>query len=165
MPAGRTANEVHDVHYRGAVVMSATSALAAEIVEGLLRHLREHPEAIALLRSADLLFLPMHDLPPGRRSTIVPGKTYEYLASGRPILAAVPDGDARDILAEAGNAFICRPRDVEALARAISTVVDASIAGEDLPSPEPDVVNRYEYRNLARELLEFFEQVLGSRAT
>ena len=57
-----------------------------------------HAETVALLSSADLLFLPMHDLPKGARATIVPGKTYEYLASGRPILAAVPDGDARDLL-------------------------------------------------------------------
>ncbi len=34
------------------------------------------------MRSADLLFLPMQNLPPGVRATIVPGKTYEYLASG-----------------------------------------------------------------------------------
>ena len=40
--------------------------------------------------------LPMQDLRAGVRATIVPGKTYEYLATGRPILAAVPDGDARD---------------------------------------------------------------------
>ena len=60
-----------------------------------------HDETVALLRSADLLFLPMHDLPEGRRATIVPGKTYEYLASRRLILAVVPDGDARDLLAHA----------------------------------------------------------------
>ena len=51
------------------------------------------------MRSADLLFLPMHDLPPGARAGLIPYKTYEYLAAGRPILAAVPDGDVRDMLA------------------------------------------------------------------
>ena len=75
----------------------------------------EHPESVALIRSADLLFLPMHDLPLEHRSTIVPGKTYEYLAAGPPILAAVPNGDARDILAEAGGAFLCKPSDEEAM--------------------------------------------------
>jgi hypothetical protein len=62
-------------------------------------------ESVALIRLADLLFLPMRDLPPGVRVTIVPGKTYEYLASRRPILAAVSDGDARDLL-ESGGAFL-----------------------------------------------------------
>ena len=58
-----------------------------------------HRETVALMRSADLLFLPMHDLPPGTRASLIPYKTYEYLAAGRPILAAVPDGDVRDMLA------------------------------------------------------------------
>src|SRR5207237_1794635 len=34
-----------------------------------------HSESVALLRSADLLFLPMHDLPTGVRAGLVPGKT------------------------------------------------------------------------------------------
>ena len=50
-----------------------------------------HAATLELMRSADLLFLPMHDLPPGRRAGLIPHKTYEYLAAGRPILAAVPD--------------------------------------------------------------------------
>ena len=78
-----------------------------------------HKASIELMRTADLLFLPMQNLPEGTRATIVPGKTYEYLASGTPILAAVPDGDARDTLAEAGNAILCRPDDVEAMADAL----------------------------------------------
>ena len=49
-----------------------------------------HDGAVALVRSADVLFLPMHDVPPGRRVRTVPGKTYEYLASGRPILGSPP---------------------------------------------------------------------------
>ena len=57
-----------------------------------------HADSISLMRTAGTLFLPMQNLPAGVRATIVPGKMYEYLASGRPILAAVPDGDARDTL-------------------------------------------------------------------
>ena len=48
------------------------------------------PPRSELISSADLLFLPMHELPEGTSARIVPCKTYEYLASGRPVLAAVP---------------------------------------------------------------------------
>jgi hypothetical protein len=58
--------------------------------------LLSHRETLGLMRSADLLFLPMHDLPEGTRAGLIPYKTYEYLAAERPILAAVPDGDVRD---------------------------------------------------------------------
>jgi glycosyltransferase involved in cell wall biosynthesis len=117
-----------------------------------------HGEAVGLLRSADLLFLPMHDLPPGTRSRIVPGKTYEYLASGRPILAAVPDGDARDLLARAGSALLCRPADVDAMARAIESQADRREGG---PALDPSVLHEFERPALTRALATVFDRVLG----
>lgn len=120
-----------------------------------------HAESIGLMRSAELLFLPMQRLPPGVRATIVPGKTYEYLASGTPILGAVPDGDARDILAEAGNNVLCRPDDVEGMAAAISARIDAFRRGEPPRAPDPAVVARYEYRRLAEQLAGVFDEVLS----
>jgi glycosyltransferase involved in cell wall biosynthesis len=124
-----------------------------------------HDQSVQLMRTADLLFLPMQNLPVGVRATIVPGKTYEYLASGTPILAAVPDGDARDLLAEAGNAVLCRPDDVEAMADAIGGQIERRRRGEAPPAPRPDVVARYEYRTLAGELARVFDDVLGRRVS
>jgi glycosyltransferase involved in cell wall biosynthesis len=120
-----------------------------------------HPETVALLRSADLLFLPMHDLPVGVRARIVPGKTYEYLAAGPPILAAVPDGDARDLLHAAGHAELARPDDVEAMARGISNAVDQWLAGDAPPSARADVVERYERRAQSRRLSNVLDTLVG----
>jgi glycosyltransferase involved in cell wall biosynthesis len=123
-----------------------------------------HDETVALLRSADLLFLPMHDLPEGRRARIVPGKTYEYLAARRPILAAVPDGDARDLMQEAGNAFVVRPKDVEGMARYIEQQADRVFAGGAAPEPNEEFLRRYERRELTRKLAEVFDS-LGPRSS
>jgi glycosyltransferase involved in cell wall biosynthesis len=82
-----------------------------------------HHAAIQRMLSADILFLPMHDLPGGVRSRIVPGKTYEYLASNRPILAAVPEGDARDLVAAHG-AMVVAPSDVSGMTRAIAELAE-----------------------------------------
>jgi hypothetical protein len=38
-------------------------------------------------------------------------------------------------------------------------------AGEPPPVPRPEVVRRYEYRRLARELADVFDGVRGERAT
>jgi glycosyltransferase involved in cell wall biosynthesis len=84
-----------------------------------LRGLLAHRETVGLMRSADLLFLPMHDLPSGTRAGLIPYKTFEYLAAGRPILAAVPDGDVRDTLAPLDDVALVRPADVEAMAGAL----------------------------------------------
>ena len=153
-----------EIHLAG-VQTAADHDVSAENVAVRMLGYVDHPRAVSLMRSAELLFLPMHDLPPGRRATIVPGKTYEYLASGRPILAAVPDGDARDILSEAGSAFVCRPTDVESMRTIVSDRVDAFLAGEQFPGPDRRVVGRYEYDRLARELLSFFEAVIARGET
>jgi glycosyltransferase involved in cell wall biosynthesis len=96
-----------------------------------------HRETVALMRSADLLFLPMHDLPPGSRAGLIPYKTFEYLAAGRPILAAVPDGDVRDMLAPLRQATLVRPADVDGMAAAIRERAAAA--------PEPDFPPPAEY--------------------
>jgi len=113
----------------------------------------DHARTVELMRTADLLFLPMHDLPPGRRARIVPGKTYEYLASGRPILAGAPDGDARDLLAESGTALLCRPSDAEAMKEAIAGRIRARRSGDAPLGPvDPALLARYERRTLTRAL-------------
>jgi glycosyltransferase involved in cell wall biosynthesis len=114
-----------------------------------------HAQSVAALRTADLLFLPMHNLPVGTRATIVPGKTYEYLASGRPILAAVPDGDARDLLERMPRAIVVRPDDVDAMAKAILDRVDAPRAAD---ADHADMA-AYERRAQTERLAEIFDRV------
>ena len=130
-----------------------------------LRGYMTHAESVALMRSADLLFLPMQNLPDAVRSTIVPGKTYEYLASGRPILAAVPEGDARDILTEAGGSIIVRPDDIEGMAEALDREIRRFRAGGEGPRRDPDVIARFEYRKLAGDLAGVFDDVLACQRT
>jgi glycosyltransferase involved in cell wall biosynthesis len=120
-----------------------------------------HGESIALIRSADLLFLPMQNLPSGQRSTTVPGKTYEYLASGRPILAAIPDGDARDILEAAGIARFAAPDDVDAMAGAIANEVQRWRAGTQPSEPPAHTVARFERQYLAEELASLVDSITG----
>jgi glycosyltransferase involved in cell wall biosynthesis len=120
-----------------------------------------HRETLALMRTADLLFLPMHDVQPGRRVAIVPCKTYEYLGSQRPILAAVPEGDARDMLMEAGNAFVCRPKDVEGMRAGLVEAIDRWAAGTEPPAPSASLLQRVERRHLTRSVADFLDTVAG----
>lgn len=124
---------------------------------------RPHLETVALMKSADLLFLPMHDLDPGRRASIVPGKTYEYLAAGPPILAAVPEGDARDFLAAAGHASLCRPADVGAMSHAVENRLDAFLHGEPPLWADVSAVQKFERRRLSETLAAVFDNVLARR--
>lgn len=123
-----------------------------------------HGKTIDLLRSADLLFLPMHGLAEGLRARIIPGKTYEYLAAETPILGAVPGGDVRELLSAAGNADLCAPSDDAAISRALERRVDAWLAGTPPPLPDPTLLHRFDRRRLTAELAGAFDTVLGARA-
>jgi glycosyltransferase involved in cell wall biosynthesis len=150
-------NEV-ELHFAGVLTPMEQQSLEQLGIATLLGFL-SHRETTALVRSADLLFLPMHDLPEGRRATIVPQKTYEYLASGRPILAAVPDGDARDLLAEAGSARLCRPADAAAMAQLLGVELDCWRAGVEPSPPRPDVVARCGAPRLVSEVAGLFDEL------
>lgn len=156
---------------RNAFELHLAGVLSPVDLEGLDRSLvhvhgyLSHTASIELIRSADLLFLPMHDLPDGMRAGIVPGKTYEYLGSGREILAAVPEGDARDLLLEAGNALLCGPADASGMAQLLREALVRFRAGTLQQAPDPTVVARYERQVLARQLAGLFDRALATRGT
>jgi glycosyltransferase involved in cell wall biosynthesis len=141
-----------ELHLAG--VLSEQDVAAVEGRDDVVLHgYLSHREATALMQTASLLFLPMHDLPPGERAVIVPGKTYEYLGSGRPILAAVPDGDARDLLAQAG-ALLCRPSD----ARGIATALESALREQPTGTNSAPVLDAYRRRTLTARLAAVLEE-------
>jgi glycosyltransferase involved in cell wall biosynthesis len=115
---------------------------------------------VALLRNADLLFLPLHKLPAGERSRIVPGKTYEYLAAKRPILAAVPEGDARDFVVASGLGNVCAPDDVDAMAAILRGRFEEKRAGRQ-PTPGPAAFyQQFERLEITAKLARGLESVI-----
>jgi glycosyltransferase involved in cell wall biosynthesis len=154
--------ELVDLHFVGVLTPDDRSELGS-LPYVTLPGFLPHDETVVLIRSADLLFLPMHDLPAGRRATIVPHKTYEYFASGRPILAAVPDGDARDLLDRAGTARLSRPSDVGAIAHALELEIARWESGADAPSPDPDVLESCAAPRLAGDVAAVFDELVSYR--
>ena len=136
-------------------------AVAAQYPFVVLEEFVPHRDTIALLQSADLLFLPMHDLPDGIRAGLVPHKTYEYLAVGRAILAAVPDGDARDLLNASGVARLVRPGDVAGIADALRAELERWRSGAASIVPNADVVASCSAVRLARDFAELYAALAG----
>jgi glycosyltransferase involved in cell wall biosynthesis len=150
-----------EIHLAG-VLSAIDHSVAARSQAVKLHGYIPHAQAVELMQAADLLFLPMQELVQGARVGITPGKTYEYLASGTPILAAVPEGDVRDLLNEAGNASVCAPSDVDAMVAILRAAVVRKRSGVPPRSPRADVLVRYERRMLTRQLAGVFDQILGA---
>jgi glycosyltransferase involved in cell wall biosynthesis len=150
-----------EVHLAGFTYDEERDRLNSEYIH--LHGYLPHRETVALLRSSDLLFLPMHDLPAGRRALTVPGKTYEYVASGRPILAAVPKGDAADLLSRCGTATVCRPSDLAAIERALEEAIERHRDGRPAPPLDRGVIEPFERRALTQRLAEVFDAAIEGR--
>ena len=119
----------------------------------------DHNQSVALITRANLLFLPMHNLPNNNKASIVPGKTYEYMATGNPILAAVPEGDAKDFLTQCGTATTCVPTDVNAMVRIIDKRYAEWKEGATTPTKNWDFISRFERTNLTRQLADVIKRV------
>ncbi len=91
--------------------------------------------SLALQRDSEalLLLIPEAD---GRGRGVLSGKVFEYIAVGRPILAAVPpDGAAAELIRETGAGIVAAPDDPEAIRDALEELHARWTAGA-LPDVE-----------------------------
>ena len=90
-----------------------------------------HDRAVALMRASAVLLLTVEAW--SYAAGVVPGKTYEYLAAGRPVLGiGPPDGDAAHVLRDASAGPMLAPDDVDGVAAALRALAhprDAPNAG------------------------------------
>ncbi len=110
----------------------------------------ERERSLALQRRADALLL----LAQPARSQLVNFKLFEYLATGRPILALAAATEAGRIAAELGVAPVVRADDAGAIAAALKTLLEGG-----LRDPDPAAADRYSYPAAA----EAMSGVLESR--
>ena len=107
-----------------------------------------HEEVRKYTLGADLLFMALperKDKTPGGR---ISAKTYEYLMSDRPILAAIPEGENREFLFDKEGVLIVDPKDVSAMVDVIEELMSCKIAGKDLSVDRSNL--QQELSNVAR---------------
>jgi glycosyltransferase involved in cell wall biosynthesis len=101
-------------------VQAAVSELGlTDVVEFVPRLPRR--EALAEMASASCLLA----LQPGTTMS-VPGKMYEYLAIGLPILALTDEGETADLVRQSGNGIVCDPHDERGIERALVALAGAA---------------------------------------
>jgi len=116
-----------------------------------------HTQALTLMKQADLLYLPV---PTGYYATAsLPGKLFEYLGCGRPILAVVPEAsEVAHVLGDTGGAVRVEPGDVAGLAQTLL----AWLRGEAGVEP-PRGIERYSRAATARRLASVLDAAAEGR--
>jgi glycosyltransferase involved in cell wall biosynthesis len=123
-----------------------------------LRSQAPHAEAIAAMRSSDALLL-VANTTRGAEAT-VPGKLFEYLAVGRPVLAlAPPASSTADVLQTTGGGWLADAASADSIACALRQAY-----AERERRPNPAAVARFDRRRLAGDLATILDEVLVGAA-
>ncbi|MDO9576250.1 MAG: glycosyltransferase [Candidatus Cloacimonadales bacterium] len=118
----------------------------------------EHQEALRLLMSCDAVLLFIASSAGGG---ILTGKIFEYLRSGKPILAMIPaDGEAALLLKENAQNFICAMEDVQSIEENLIKIYKAVKNQTKFDFRQPSELSR---ENQTREFVEFMDQRLWQK--
>ncbi len=118
-----------------------------------------HDKSIEAICNADVLFLPLHGVKRGERTRIIPGKTFEYLATGRPILGCLPEGDARDLVNKADNSCTADPCDIPSIKDALRRLSKVEPEA-DFTKQRREFLAPYERKALTEKLARFIESLI-----
>ena len=117
-----------------------------------------HSEAIDLMCNASLLYL---SVPNGfYAKASLPGKLFEYIASGRPVLASVPpDSEVAAVLAKVGGALCVAPGNVQQLVDTLAKLCETG--GHDIfTSLVPAAVAQYTRKSLTGKLATILDSMV-----
>jgi hypothetical protein len=117
-----------------------------------------HADAMRACLGADLLVLAMSR---EEGASLVPGKLYEYLGAGRPILAAIPPGEAANIISgTTAGATVVAPDTPAAVADGFLACFSAAAGDEKQYETKAGVTDTYNRRTQVAVLAEFLKSVL-----
>lgn len=121
-----------------------------------LRGFIPQSEALAAMNETDYALLITHD------PLNVAAKFYDYVGSGKPILATIhPEGEVRRLLEELRAGWWADSRDVEGIRRLF---LDAAARGDSLPGefhPDKEMIAQYERKTLAHRYAGLLRSFAG----
>ncbi|MBN1893479.1 glycosyltransferase family 4 protein [bacterium] len=118
----------------------------------------DHAQSICMLRDSSALLLIVDDAP--QSAGIVTGKLYEYIGSGKPILALAPAGEASDLIFSLGAGRIADPGDPDSVRRILERWLEAWEQGRFRELFHVRDAGRFERRELTRQLAEILNRMM-----
>ncbi len=119
-----------------------------------------HDEMSAWQRKAQLLLLPLRREP--EAEAILPGKFFEYLAAGRPIISfCAPKGELAQMIKETESGYSFDWEEEESLSKTIDDLYNLyleGLLGESSPEKKAKIAN-YSRRYLTLEMIALFEKL------
>jgi len=139
------------------LAMFQNSVLQSSIV---VKEYMPHTESVRHLFQSNALLLIVDDFK--GNDEIVPGKVFEYIGAGKPILALAPEGAVADVIRETESGEIVRANDIAAIADKFSRFFFAWQKGTLLIKQNHEAVNHYNRREITGQLARLLDDVTSS---
>jgi glycosyltransferase involved in cell wall biosynthesis len=118
-----------------------------------------HKEVVKYLSSSDVLLLVQSTDSVDKMGTT--GKLFEYMASGKPILALASDTVATQIIEQANIGVSVSPNDKEGIKKVVHGLYLKWLSGNLVLNPNEEVIARYDVRKLAKRFGEILDEILS----
>jgi len=113
-------------------------------------------------QKCDILFLTN---PRIENSPFIGAKTVEYLASGKPVLAELPQGDQARLLTKSGGGWYCKSGDVECLKEKLIEAFHAKKKRSLKKIKNAEYIKKFERKNQVNDLAKVFNQSLNKTSS
>ncbi len=117
---------------------------------------RPHLEAVKEILKGDVLWATLADM--RGMGNITAAKLFEYIAAGKTLFGIVPEGASKNFILDA-NGLTAHPNSPWEIAEKILELYRLWKT-QSLPVPPPEMVERYNRRNLTEQLAREFEQLM-----
>lgn len=94
---------------------------------------------------------------PGPGSGTMPGKLYEYLATGNPIIALVDEGPAKTMIEELGVGYIAETADVNAIKNILIQILQGN-EKYTAYNPLSDEITKFDRKNIALQVSSILDK-------
>ncbi len=160
--AGRVRLSIHGNPYPEQVVARALDGAGVSEVVTVSGPV-PHEQVAQLFADADLLFLTLPARPDGTPGGRISAKTYEYLATDLPILAAVPPGENWEYLSDKAGVWLVDPSDWQRMKDVIAGLARAKFAGRPVSFDRSALAGELSYDTRAAEFADVIRTAIARR--
>ena len=116
-----------------------------------------HKGSISLIKSSDVLLLLLSE---ERGDYVIPSKTFEYLGSGKPILAVVPSrSEVARIIRETRAGIVADFENIDEICDALFRLYEGWKNNKALIRPDKSRVQKYNQMNITKKLVNLLNEI------
>lgn len=118
-----------------------------------------HSKAIQIASQADILFITLPDRLDSSAGGRISAKTYEYLMTDKPILAALPKGENWNYLKDKPGVWLVEPTDTDGMVKIISELAAAKFSGHPQTFDRSNLHSQLSYTNRAKKFAKILNKI------